>query len=170
MAPLRTWREGYWICRTTWAVAGYAFLFLPIVVIHAYPFNTGRVLASLKGVGFSARRAHRRPDSAQCAHFPGVGLLSALPAALLGSLAGVAIATSQCPRWSSARLSALLTVALVTPDIADAVAFVPWHVTLGIDWNLLPVTNGLVRLVISNAVVPMVVVTFIVRARALSPG
>ncbi|GAB25537.1 putative spermidine/putrescine ABC transporter permease protein [Gordonia polyisoprenivorans NBRC 16320 = JCM 10675] len=174
MTPRRTRRDWYSICLKGWAVVVYAFLFLPILVIVAYSFNTGRVLASFEGFGFGAYRDALTDDTIlhSVRISLEVGLLSALLATLLGSLAGIAIGMSRRPRWWSVGLLALLTVTLVTPDIADAVAFLPWYVTLGVDWNLLPFNNGLVRLVISHAVVSMVVVTFIVRARvsALDPA
>lgn len=170
MKPMRTQRDWYSISLRIWSAAVYIFLFLPILVIVAYSFNTGRVLASFQGFGFGAYHDALTNDT--IAHSVRisleVGILSALLATVLGSLAGIAIGMSRRRRWWSIGLLALLTVTLVTPDIADAVAFLPWFVTLGVDWNMLPFNNGLVRLVISHAVVSMVVVTFIVRARVAS--
>lgn len=174
MKPLRTTRDWYTIAIKVWAVIVYLFLFLPILVIVAYSFNTGRVLASFESFGFSAYSDAVTNDTIVRTVVVSleVGILSALLATILGSLAGIGIGISRRPRWWSIGLLALLTVTLVTPDIADAVAFLPWYVTLGVDAGLSPFNNGLVRLVISHAVVSMVVVTFIVRARvaALDPA
>src|SRR5699024_10474287 len=49
--------------------------------------------------------------------------------------------------------------------IVDGIAFLPWFVTLGVDWGLTPFNDGLFRLIISHAMFSMAVVTFIVRAR-----
>ncbi|MGV9671864.1 ABC transporter permease subunit [Gordonia sp. NPDC003504] len=174
MTPLRTQTDWYSICLKVWAVLVYLFLCLPILVIVVYSFNTGRVLSSFEGFGLSAYTDAIGNDTILQSVKVSleVGLLSALLATVLGSFAGIAIGTSRRPRWWSVGLLGLLTVTLVTPDIADAVAFLPWYVTLGVDWNIVPFNDGLVRLVISHAVVSMVVVTFIVRARiaALDPS
>ncbi|MFT4125532.1 MAG: ABC transporter permease subunit [Gordonia sp. (in: high G+C Gram-positive bacteria)] len=170
MRPLRTHTDWYSLALKVWAVLVYLFLFLPILVIAVYSFNNGRVLASFQGWGFGAYSDALGNEtimrSVQVTLE--IGVLSALLATVLGSLAGVAIGISKRPRWWSAGLLGLLTVTLVAPDIADAVAFLPWYVTLGVDWGLTPFNNGLIRLVISHAVVSMVVVTFIVRARVAS--
>ncbi|MFT4042275.1 MAG: ABC transporter permease subunit [Gordonia sp. (in: high G+C Gram-positive bacteria)] len=174
MKPQRSLRDWYTIIIKAWAVVVYLFLFLPILVIVAYSFNTGRVLESFASFGFTAYSDALTNDTIVRSVEVSleVGLLSALLATVLGSLAGIGIGISKRPRWWSAGLLAVLTVTLVTPDIADAVAFLPWYVTLGVDGGLAPFNHGMVRLVFSHAVVSMVVVTFIVRARvsALDPA
>ena len=40
-----------------WGVIVFAFLFLPIIVMIVYSFNTGRLLASWEGFGFDAYEA-----------------------------------------------------------------------------------------------------------------
>ena len=170
MTPLRFRQDWYSRAIRAGSVLVYLFLFLPIVVIVIYSFNTGRLLSSFEGFGFSAYSDALSNDtilrSVQVSLE--VGVLSALLATVLGSLAGIAIGMTKRPKWWSAGLLGLLAVTLVAPDIADAVAFLPWYVTLGVDWGLSPFNNGLVRLVISHAVVSMVVVTFVVRARISS--
>ena len=170
MKPLRTQRDWYTFAIKAWAVIVYLFLFLPIAVIVVYSFNTGRLLQQFDSFGFTAYSDAVTNDtivrSVQVSLE--VGVLSALLATVLGGFAGIGIGISRRPRWWSIGLLGLLTVTLVTPDIADAVAFLPWYVTLGVDGGLSPFNNGLFRLVISHAVVSMVVVTFIVRARVAS--
>lgn len=170
MKPLRKQRDWYTFAIKAWAVIVYLFLFLPIAVIVVYSFNTGRLLQQFDSFGFTAYSDAVTNDtivrSVQVSLE--VGVLSALLATVLGGFAGIGIGISRRPRWWSIGLLGLLTVTLVTPDIADAVAFLPWYVTLGVDGGLSPFNNGLFRLVISHAVVSMVVVTFIVRARVAS--
>lgn len=170
MKPLRKQRDWYTFAIKAWAVIVYLFLFLPIAVIVVYSFNTGRLLQQFESFGFTAYSDAVTNDtivrSVQVSLE--VGVLSALLATVLGGFAGIGIGISRRPRWWSIGLLGLLTVTLVTPDIADAVAFLPWYVTLGVDGGLSPFNNGLFRLVISHAVVSMVVVTFIVRARVAS--
>ena len=36
-----------------------------------------------------------------------------------------------------------VALVLVTPEIVDAIALLPWYVLLGKDWNLTPFNNGL---------------------------
>ncbi|MGW0038930.1 ABC transporter permease subunit [Gordonia sp. NPDC003376] len=170
MSPSRFRADWYSRAIRAWAVAVYLFLFLPIMVIVVYSFNTGRLLASFDGFGFSAYSDALSNDTIlrSVRVTMEVGILSALLATLLGSCAGIAIGMTRRPRWWSIGLLGLLAVTLVAPDIADAVAFLPWYVTLGVDWGLTPFNNGLVRLVVSHTVVSMVVVTFIVRARISS--
>lgn len=170
MKPLRTQRDWYTFAIKAWAVIVFLFLFLPITVIVVYSFNTGRLLQQFDSFGFTAYSDALTNDtivrSVQVSLE--VGVLSALLATVLGGFAGIGIGISRRPRWWSIGLLGLLTVTLVTPYIADAVAFLPWYVTLGVDGGLSPFNNGLFRLVISHAVVSMVVVTFIVRARVAS--
>lgn len=170
MKPLRTQFDWYTFAIKAWAVIVFLFLFLPIVVIVVYSFNTGRLLQQFDSFGFTAYSDALTNDTIVRSVEVSleVGVLSALLATVLGGFAGIGIGISRRPRWWSVGLLGLLTVTLVTPDIADAVAFLPWYVTLGVDGGLTPFNNGLFRLVISHAVVSMVVVTFIVRARVAS--
>lgn len=52
--PRRARRDGVAIGLTVWGVLVFAFLFLPIIVMLAYSFNTGRLLATWQGFGFDA--------------------------------------------------------------------------------------------------------------------
>ena len=59
----------------------------------------------------------------------------------------------------------LVALVLVTPEIVDAIAMLPWYVQLGQDWSLTPFNDGYVRLILSHSVFSTAVVTLIVRAR-----
>ena len=146
-------------------LAVFAFLFAPILVIVAYSFNEGRLLASWDGFGFSAYgKAVHDPTirgSVQVSLMSGV--LATIVATALGTIGGVALARSRST-WALV-LTALLAITLVTPEIVDAISILPWFVTLGTDGHLALFNNGLVRLVVVHTSVALATVTFMVRAR-----
>jgi ABC-type spermidine/putrescine transport system permease subunit II len=143
----------------------FAFLFLPIAYIVVFSFNTGRLLQVWDGFGFDSYRNMVANENLR--HTVWVSLRAGVGAALvstvLGSLAGVALARRP-GRWAPVMV-ALLGLVLVTPEIVDAVSLLPWFVTLGADWGIAPMSDGLVRLVIAHSMFSTAVVTFIVRAR-----
>ncbi|MCI4010986.1 ABC transporter permease [Brevibacterium sp. ZH18] len=150
-----------------WGVLVFAYLFIPIAVIIAYSFNTGKVLANFRGFGFDAYISGVNNDiivssivtSLQAA----VG--AALVSTLFGTLGGVALARAPKGAWWALGLTAILGLTLVTPEIVDGISFLPWFVTVGVDWGITPLNNGLVRLIIAHSMFSMAIVTFIVRAR-----
>lgn len=148
-----------------WSIAIFAFLFAPIVVIVAYSFNTGRLLAAFNQFGFASFGALFTKPVVRDAVLVSlkVGALSALFAATLGTLAGVALARRP-GKWTVFFMGLLLLVA-VTPEIVDAVALLPWLVFLGQDLGLSVFNDGIVRLVIGNSVFSIAVVTYLVRSR-----
>ncbi len=150
---------------SVWAVLMYAFLFLPIIWIVAFSFNTGRILTVWNGFGFDGYQSlfsNPTPREAVVVSLI-VGLVSAIIATVLGSLAGVALARRP-GKWAVGFL-VFVALILVTPEIVDAIALLPWYVQLGQDWNLAMFNNGYVRLIVSHAIFSTAVVTLIVRAR-----
>jgi ABC-type spermidine/putrescine transport system permease subunit II len=148
-----------------WGVLMYLFLFLPIIWIVAFSFNTGRILTVWDGFGFDGYQAlfnNPTPREAVVVSLI-VGVVSAIIATVLGSLAGVALARRP-GKWTVAFL-VFVALILVTPEIVDAIALLPWYVLLGQDWNLAIFNNGYVRLIASHAIFSTAVVTLIVRAR-----
>ena len=150
-----------------WGVLVFLFLFTPILVIVVYSFNTGRILSNWKGFGFDAYTSAINNEiivnsvitSLKAAFF------SALLATVLGTLGGIALARARKGAWWAMGLTGLLALTLTTPELVDGISFLPWFVTLGVDWGFSPVNNGMVRLVISHAMFSLAVVTFIIRAR-----
>jgi ABC-type spermidine/putrescine transport system permease subunit II len=148
-----------------WAVLMFVFLFLPIIWIFAFSFNTGRTLTVWSGFGFEGYQALfdiPAPREAVVVSLI-VGLLSAILATILGSLAGVALARRP-GKWTIGFL-AFVALVLVTPEIVDAIALLPWYVQLGQSWHISAFNNGYVRLITSHAIFSTAVVTLIVRAR-----
>lgn len=150
---------------TVWGVLIFIFLFLPIVWIVVYSFNTGRILTDWNGFGFDGYRAFFENSTPRAAVRTSliVGVISAVIATILGSLAGVALARRP-GKWTGGFL-VLVALVLVTPEIVDAIALLPWYVLLGQDFNILAFNNGYIRLIVSHSVFSTAVVTLIVRAR-----
>ena len=150
-----------------WGIVVFAFLFLPIIVMIVYSFNTGRLLASWEGFGFDAYEAALANPiirgSIMTSITAAVG--AALLSTALGTLGGIALARSRVGSLTVILATGLLAITLFTPEIVDAVAMLPWFVTLGTDAGLGVFNIGLVRLVAAHAVLSVAVVTFIVRAR-----
>ncbi|WP_137113912.1 ABC transporter permease [Mesorhizobium sp. GR13] len=148
-----------------YSVAVYVFLFAPILAIIAYSFNGGRLL--LVWQEFSFAPYLRAFSNAQMTNSVVTSLqaaaLATLIATILGSLAGLHIARR--PGLSSTVFVSLISIVLVTPEIVNAVALLPWFVFLGVDASVPAFNSGLVRLAIGHAIFPTAVVTFVVRAR-----
>ncbi|GGR65410.1 ABC-type spermidine/putrescine transport system permease subunit II [Nocardioides luteus] len=148
-----------------WTALVFLFLFAPILVIGIYSFNGGRLLSTWGG--FSLEPFTAIVDRPTVRHAVVVSLQTAVVAAVLasalGTLAGMAMARFP-GRWTGP-FTVLLLLVSVTPEIVDGIALLPWFVTLGQDWSLLPFSNGYVRLVIGHSLFATAVVTYIVRAR-----
>lgn len=150
-----------------WGAIVFVFLFGPIIVIVAYSFNNGRVLAQFTEFGFGAYVSAVNNDVIVSSVITSLqaAFLSALLATILGSLGGIALARAKRKTLLATGLMALLAVSLMTPEVVDGIAYLPWFVTLGVDANITMFNNGLVRLIVSHAMFSLAVVTFIVRAR-----
>ena len=157
-------RVTVWALRL-WPFVVYLFLFLPIGYIVAYSFNKGRLFASYDGFGVgSYSDALNTPEivaAVRTSLEAAVG--TALLATVLGTLAGLALARNP-GRWAKV-FTALLALALVTPEIMLAISELPWFVSLGVDHGLSWFDNGIVRLVVAHSLFSTAVVAFIVRAR-----
>lgn len=148
-----------------WGVIVLLFLFAPILVILVYSFNTGRLLISFDGFGLDPFFTILDKPAIQNAVWVSIqsGVLSALFATTLGTLAGVAMARRPGP-WVGWFLG-LLVLVTVTPEIVDAVSLLPWVVFLGQDLGLTAFNDGIFRLVVGNSLFSIAVVSYIVRAR-----
>jgi ABC-type spermidine/putrescine transport system permease subunit II len=167
MSDIRTRRRGAVGDRVLgiWSIAVYAFLFLPIVVIIMASFNSGRLLVAWDGFSFAPFAALVEKPVIRDAVMVSLrtGLIAALFAAVLGTLAGIAMARRP-GKWVWWFLGLLLLVS-VTPEIVDAVALLPWRVFLGQDLGLAMFNDGTVRLVVGHSLFSIAIVSYIVRAR-----
>ncbi|UNK71836.1 ABC transporter permease [Microbacterium sp. H1-D42] len=150
---------------TIWSVLVFAFLFLPIVVIIFASFNSGRLLVAWESFSLAPFAAIVEKPVVREAVLVSLrtGLIAALFASLVGTLAGVAMARRP-GKWVWWFLGLLLLVS-VTPEIVDAVALLPWLVFLGQDLGMSIFNDGTVRLVIGHSLFSVAIVSYIVRAR-----
>lgn len=158
----RSWSD---VAFTVWGVLVMLFLFLPIIVIVIYSFNTGRLLVSWDGFGFDAFRTIIEKPAIQNAVRVSLitAFIAAIIATVLGTLAGIAMARYP-GKWVWWFLSLLLLVS-VTPEIVDAVALLPFFVLLGQDLGVGMFNDGIVRLSVGSSLFATAVVSYIVRAR-----
>ncbi len=158
----RSWSD---LALNVWGVLVLLFLFAPIIVIVISSFNTGRLLVSFDGFGFDAfLTILEKPAVSNAVRVSLItALISAIIATTLGTLAGIAMARHP-GRWVWWFLGLLLMVS-VTPEIVDAIALLPWFVTLGQDWGMPIFNDGIVRLSIGSSLFATAVVSYIVRAR-----
>src|SRR5690554_5591162 len=121
------------VAMRVWAGLVFAFLFAPIIVILVYSFNTGRLLVAWDSFGFESFASIVTKPAIRDAVWVSIqaGVISAIIATLLGTLAGVALAR-RAGKWAPWFLI-LLVLVTVTPEIVDAVALLPWMVFLGQD-------------------------------------
>ncbi|MBY6062586.1 ABC transporter permease [Microbacterium esteraromaticum] len=148
-----------------WSVLVYAFLFLPIIVIVLSSFNSGRLLVAWDGFSLEPFAALFEKPVIRDAVMVSLrtGLIAALLASVLGTLAGVAMARRP-GRWVWWFLMLLLLVA-VTPEIVDAIALLPWMVFLGQDLGISIFNDGTMRLVVGHSLFSVAIVSYIVRSR-----
>lgn len=148
-----------------WSVLVYAFLFLPIIVIVLSSFNSGRLLVAWDGFSLEPFAALFEKPVIRDAVMVSLrtGLIAALLASVLGTLAGVAMARRP-GRWVWWFLLLLLLVA-VTPEIVDAIALLPWMVFLGQDLGISIFNDGTMRLVVGHSLFSVAIVSYIVRSR-----
>ena len=153
-----------------WTILVFGFLFLPILVIVVYSFNTGRLLVAWDGFGFTSYAAIFDQPSIQSAVSVTLrtGIIASILATVLGTLAGVAMARSTA-KWVPI-FAGLLVLVTVTPEIVDAVSLLPWFVFLGQDVGLDIFDDGFARLVIGHSLFSVAVVSYIVRSRLVGLG
>lgn len=155
------------VALTVWAVLIFVFLFAPILVVIGHSFNSGRLLVAFQGFSFEPYAALVTKPAIRDAVMVSLrtGVIAAILATVLGTLAGVALARRP-GKWVVWFVVLLLFVS-VTPEIVDAVALLPWLVFLGQDLGISFFNDGTVRLVIGHSLFATAVVSYIVRARLI---
>jgi ABC-type spermidine/putrescine transport system permease subunit II len=148
-----------------WSALVFVFLFLPIVVIVIYSFNTGRLLVAWDGFGLDAYTTMLTKPVIRDTVWVSIrtGVIASVIATLIGTLAGVALAR-RAGKWVP-WFALLLILVTVTPEIVDAVALLPWLVFLGQDLGLGIFNDGIARLVVGHSLFATAVVAYIVRSR-----
>jgi putrescine transport system permease protein len=141
-----------------WSGAVYLFLYLPILTVVVYSFNTAARPQIWAGFGtdWYVRALANENIRAAVLLSVHVAALTALLSVVLGSAAGVALAR-RGGGWVKPFV-VLLSLILVTPEIVSGIAHLIWFVRIDLD---LP----LARFVIGHSIFSSAVVTLIVWAR-----
>ena len=141
-----------------WTLLVLVFLFLPILFVIGYSFNSGRRLAIWDGFGTVWYGTALDNDAVTGSVVTSlvVAALTGAVSVVLGALSGIAL-VRRGGGWSGPFLAVVARV-LVTPEIVDAIAYLVWFVRLGVD-------DAYVRLIVGHSVYASAVVTLLVRAR-----
>ena len=148
----------------SWGIATLVFLFLPVLIVTIYSFNSGPALLVWDGFSFDPfRRAIQTPQVlGPMKTSLMVALVAATIATIIGSFAGLALARRP-GKWTVGFV-ALIALVLVTPEIVDGISMLLWFVKLN-SFGLTIFGNGWARLFIGTSLFAVAVVTLIVRAR-----
>jgi spermidine/putrescine transport system permease protein len=142
---------GLWIA----AAAGYAFLYIPLVIVVVYSFNNSRLNA--EWVGFTLDWYYKLARNDEMLAAAGNSLLIALVASLvstaLGTMAGVAM-----HRYRLRLLPVLVLTPIAIPEILMGVALLIFFV-------LLNFTLGLVSVALAHIAFCIGFVAIVVRSR-----
>jgi ABC-type spermidine/putrescine transport system permease subunit II len=141
----------------------YVFLFMPIVVVVVYAFNSGNNVAEFSG--FSTRwfstALHDDTITSAVGRSLKIAISSAIVATVLGTAA--ALALSRAPRRIRAPFDVLVFLTLVVPELVIAVSTLIFFVNLSFDLGLLTMFLG-------HTVFNASLVMLIVRSRFVSMG
>jgi len=148
---LRKRRAGLWIA----AGAGYAFLYIPLVIVVVYSFNNSRLNA--EWVGFTLdwydKLFHNEEMLAAAGNSLGIALIASLVSTVLGTMAGVAMY-----RYKLRLLPILVLTPIAIPEILMGVSLLIFFV-------LLNFTLGLVSVALAHIAFCIGFVAIVVRAR-----
>jgi spermidine/putrescine transport system permease protein len=127
--------------RSSWlwaaALAGYAFLYLPLVIVVVYSFNDSRLNA--EWVGFTLdwyrKLAHNEEMQTAAANSLIIGFVTSLVSTVLGTMAGFAM-----HRYKLRLLPILVLTPIAIPEILMGVSLLIFFVLLNFSLGLVSVT------------------------------
>ena len=142
---------GLWIA----AGAGYAFLYIPLVIVIVYSFNNSRLNAEWVGFTFDwyDKLFHDEEMLAAAGNSLAIALTASLVSTALGTMAGVAMY-----RYKLRLLPLLVLTPIAIPEILMGVSLLIFFV-------LLNVTLGLVSVTLAHITFCIGFVAIVVRAR-----
>ena len=140
-------------------IAGFTFLYLPIVILIVFSFNESRLVTVW--AGFSTKWYGELLNNRAVLDAARVSLVVAFAAstlaAALGTLAGVALA--RVPRFLGRTLfSGMVLAPLVMPEVITGLSLLLTFIAIGMD-------RGIVTIVIAHATFSMCYVAVVVQAR-----
>jgi spermidine/putrescine transport system permease protein len=141
-----------------WTALVYAFLFIPIVLVVIFSFNSSRLVAVWSGFSFKWYGiAWTDPSILDALRVSlTVALINAVLATVFGTLA--AIGMQRVGRRTRTAFELMVYGTIVTPEIVIAIASLLFFVTINIDL-------GIPTIVITHVVYNTSIVALIVRAR-----
>ena len=136
----------------------FVFLYLPIVVVVIYAFNSARLVQVWEG--FSLRWFGEAWRDQTLRHGLWISTYTALATSMVATLLGTsaAVGLRNVGRRTRAAFDTFLYMTLITPELVAAIASLMAFVTIGIPL-------GPVAIVITHSIFNTAVVTLIVRAR-----
>lgn len=162
----------------SYGVLGFVFLFLPIVVVVVFSFNSGRHVAELTGLSLRWYvEAWTNPFVVDAFRTSiAIAVTAATISTVLGTAAAVAMPSA--PRWLRRAFDAFVTGAIVVPSIVLGIAMLIYVVSLT-DWlngwfaYLAPGLGvrlglGFASVVMAHSVFGTALVTVLVRTRLAS--
>ena len=137
------------------AAAGYAFLYIPLVIVVVYSFNDSRLNAEWVGFtfGWYAKLFHNEEMLTAAGNSLLIALVASLASTLLGTMAGVAMY-----RYKTRILPVLVLAPIAIPEILMGVSLLIFFV-------LLNFTLGLVSVALAHIAFCIGFVAIVVRAR-----
>lgn len=148
---MRRRTPGLWVA----ALAGYAFLYIPLAIVVVYSFNDSRLNA--EWVGFTLdwyeRLFHNQDMLAAAGNSLVIALTASLVSTVLGTMAGVALY-----RYKSRLMSILVLAPIAIPEILMGVSLLIFFV-------LLNFTLGLASVALAHIAFCIGFVAIVVRAR-----
>jgi len=137
------------------AAAGYAFLYIPLVIVVVYSFNDSRLNAEWVGFtfGWYDRLFHNEDMLVAAGNSLAIGLVASLVSTVLGTMAGVALY-----RYPMRLLSVLVLSPIAIPEILMGVSLLIFFV-------LLNFTLGLVSVALAHIAFCIGFVAIVVRSR-----
>jgi putrescine transport system permease protein len=157
--------QGRNLFRSIVLILGFAFLYIPIVSLIVYSFNSSRLVTVWGGFSTKWYGALLHNDQILNAAFLSlkVAAISATLAVVLGTLAGLVLARFG-PFKGRTLLSGLTTAPLVMPEVITGLSLLLLFVTMEqiIGW---PAGRGMTTIIISHITLTMAFVTVVVQSR-----
>ena len=153
-----------------WLIAGYAFLYVPVILLVATSFNPSRLTTVLGGFSwrwYAALWANDRLISAALLSLR-IAAVSATGAAVLGTLAGLALA--RFGRFAGRSVfSGLIAARLVLPDVLIGLSLLLLFVQME-EWIGWPAGRGALTIMLAHVSVSLAYVAVVIEARLADTG
>ena len=151
-------------------IAGYAFLYVPVILLVATSFNPSRLTTVLGGFSwrwYAALWANDKLISAALLSLR-IAALSATGAAVLGTLAGLALA--RFGRFTGRGVfGGLITARLVLPDVLVGLSLLLLFVQME-EWVGWPAGRGALTITLAHVSVSLAYVAVVIEARLADAG